>query len=84
MNQATRTMVGLAVVTSGALALMPERAYAGLDACGNIHVEAQAECVVVPPSRIPGGRLRCPKRQRHRVSRRPRQTLSSQRVDPDS
>jgi hypothetical protein len=38
----------LAIV--GAFALVPSQAHAGIDACGNIHVEAQAECVVVPPT----------------------------------
>jgi hypothetical protein len=35
-----------------ALGLWPQLASAqdGLDACGNIHVEAQAECEVIPPS----------------------------------
>lgn len=46
-----------AVIAWGAIALLtmsswPESAQAqdGLDACGNIHVEAQAECEVIPPS----------------------------------
>jgi MYXO-CTERM domain-containing protein len=34
----------------GVFALVPPRAHAGLDACGDIHVEAQAQCEVVPPS----------------------------------
>lgn len=44
-----RSLIALAASVSGAGAL-PAQAQDGLDACGNIRVEAEAQCEVVPPS----------------------------------
>jgi hypothetical protein len=41
--------IGCVVLAVAAVWLTPRTAEAGLDACGDIHVEAQAECTVVAP-----------------------------------
>lgn len=38
-----------AIAATGAALLLPTRAQAGIGACGDIHVEASAQCEVVPP-----------------------------------
>jgi hypothetical protein len=52
MNYFLRNALGFSgcLAVLGVFAAAPPSAHAGLDACGNVHVEAEAECVVVPPS----------------------------------
>jgi MYXO-CTERM domain-containing protein len=48
MNRATSGLLCFVALASGTF-LAPERALAGIGACGNIHVEAEAQCEVVSP-----------------------------------
>ena len=41
--------VACVVLAAAGVWLAPQKAEAGIGACGDIHVEAQAECTVVPP-----------------------------------
>src|SRR5262245_26961869 len=42
-------VLGGTVLVLGASGVAPRAAQAGIDACGDIHVEADAQCEVIPP-----------------------------------